>query len=86
MGCLSQLAGECRVCPFVSKCDNKRIEALRYFSEPATSTINTSTDGRISVDDVRALAAAPILSYKLPLTDMEYDLKDEIEKILDGRL
>lgn len=37
-------------------------------------------------DDVRALAAAPILSYKLPLTDMEYDLKDEIEKILDGRL
>lgn len=51
MDCLSQLAGECQVCPFVSKCDHKRMEALRYFSEPATPTINISTDGRISVDD-----------------------------------
>lgn len=37
-------------------------------------------------EDVRALAAAPILSYKMPLTSIDYDLKDEIEKIMDGRL
>lgn len=51
MDCLSQLAGECRVCPFVNKCDHKRTEALRYFSEPVVPSINISNDDRISMED-----------------------------------
>lgn len=50
MGCLSQLAGECQVCPFVSKCDNKRMEALRYFSEPVATIVAIPTDDRISMN------------------------------------
>lgn len=58
---LTQLAEKCQVCPFVSKCDHKRMEALAYFSEPAMPTITTEAVGnepivisnsdRISVED-----------------------------------
>lgn len=31
---LSQLSERCRKCPFVDKCDHKRMEALAYLPEP----------------------------------------------------
>lgn len=31
---LSRLSEKCRTCPFASKCDHKRMEALTYLSEP----------------------------------------------------
>lgn len=46
---LSRLAEKCRVCPFVSKCDHKRMEALAYFSEPAMPTITTEAVGNESI-------------------------------------
>ena len=46
---LSQLAEKCRVCPFVSKCDHKRMEALAYFSEPTISTNTTEAVGNESI-------------------------------------
>lgn len=37
-------------------------------------------------EDVQVLSQAPVLSYKLPITNMNYDLKEEIEKIWKGEL
>lgn len=31
---LSRLAEECQTCPFVEKCEHKRMEALGYLPEP----------------------------------------------------
>lgn len=31
---LSRLAKECKNCPFVEKCDHKRMESLAYLPEP----------------------------------------------------
>lgn len=31
---LSKLSEECKKCPFVEKCKNKRMEALAYMTEP----------------------------------------------------
>lgn len=43
---LSKLAAKCRVCPFVDKCDNKRMEAHGYLEIPniATPSIETSAE------------------------------------------
>lgn len=57
MDCLSQLAGECQVCPFVSKCDRKRMEALGYFSEPVAPFINTTIDDRFTMTMEDAIKA-----------------------------
>lgn len=37
-------------------------------------------------EDIQALSQAPIVTHKLALTDMDYNLKEEIENILDGVL
>ena len=38
MPIVSRLCGECQKCPFVSKCDNKRMEALLYMEPNVASS------------------------------------------------
>ena len=74
---LSRIAKQCRECPFVDKCENKRMEALGYIPGPP-----------YSVDANQAMAenaAMPVLRETItviidgkPVTQY----KDEIEKEL----
>ena len=42
MGALSKLAKKCRECPFVSKCDNKKMEMYGYLEIPPKIEIDSA--------------------------------------------
>lgn len=58
---LSQLSERCRKCPFVDKCDHKRMEALAYLPEPQIA-MNASQSAGID-------AAQPLL--------LDYNMEDD---------
>jgi hypothetical protein len=73
---LSRLAKECSECPFVEKCQHKRMEALGYLPEPILSpVVETST----------AELTQPILRETMTIMvegRPQIVYKDEIEKQL----
>ena len=73
---LSRLSKECRECPFVEKCQHKRMEALGYLPEPILSPI---------VETSVAELAQPILRETMTIMvegKPQIVYKDEIEKQL----
>ena len=78
---LSQLSERCRKCPFVDKCDHKRMEALAYLPEPQIA-MNASQSAGID-------AAQPLLRETMTIHIAGKPVvvyKDEIEKQLYNRL
>ena len=78
---LSQLSERCRKCPFVDKCDHKRMEALAYLPKPQIAMNAAQSAG---IDAAQSLpretmtihiAGKPVVVYK-----------DEIEKQLYNHL
>lgn len=47
---LSRLSATCRVCPYVSTCDHKRMEALGYLSMPEL-TVTIQTEQAVQIDN-----------------------------------
>lgn len=77
---LSRLSEECYKCPFVSKCKNKRMEALTYLPDPMIASMTQPT---------MESAAAPILRETMEIrVDGKPVIvyKDEIEKQLTKSL
>lgn len=68
---LSRLAAKCMECPFVDKCDNKRMEALGYAEPIVASTTEPILRETMTV----MVDGSPTVVYK-----------DEIEKQLYGSL
>lgn len=78
---LSKLSEECKNCPFVEKCKNKRMEALAYMTEPQ---VLANAAGPSSEN-----LAAPLLRETVTImingTPTQV-YKDEIEKQLYSQL
>lgn len=78
---LSKLSEECKDCPFVNRCKNKRMEALAYMTEPQ---VLANTSGPSSEN-----LAAPLLRETVTImingTPTQV-YKDEIEKQLYSKL
>lgn len=78
---LSKLSEECKNCPFVEKCKNKRTEALAYMTEPQ---VLANAAGPSSEN-----VAAPLLRETVTImingTPTQV-YKDEIEKQLYSQL
>lgn len=72
---LSRLAEKCRVCPFVSKCDNKRMEAIGYL-QPALAPNYLEATEQISRKVVKRHA------YEEVFWQYEDEIKKELEKAL----
>lgn len=73
---LSRLAKECRECPFVEKCQHKRMEALGYLPEPIMSPVAESSAAEL---------VQPILRETMTIMvegKPQIVYKDEIEKQL----
>lgn len=72
---LSRLAAKCMECPFVDKCDNKRMEALAYFETPilasSESIVSSMTEPVLRKTMTAMVDGSPTVIYK-----------DEIEKRL----
>ena len=78
---LSKLSEECKNCPFVDKCKNKRMEALAYMTESQVlaNVVNSNSEN----------LAAPLLRETMTImvdgTPTQV-YKDEIEKQLYSQL
>lgn len=78
---LSRLAAKCMECPFVDKCDNKRMEALAYCGIPnlahsyAEPIVSSMTEPTLRETMTVMVDGSPTVVYK-----------DEIEKQLYGSL
>ena len=74
---LSRLAAKCMECPFVDKCDNKRVEALTYCEMPnlaysyAEPIVSSMTEPTLRETITVMVDGSPTVVYK-----------DEIEKQL----
>lgn len=78
---LSKLAAKCRECPFVDKCDKKRMEAHGYLEMPNLAASYT--------ESVTASMAEPILRETMTIMvngKPAVVYKDEIEKQLYNSL
>ena len=76
MGALTKLSEKCRECPFVDKCDKKKMEAHCYHDEPMD--IESSKEAGMN-------AAQPVLMETMQINVggvMTTVYKDEIEKEL----
>lgn len=63
---LSQLSERCRKCPFVDKCDHKRMEALAYLPEPQIAMNASQSAG---IDAAQPLLRGRAGSRKVPPDD-----------------
>lgn len=73
---LSRLSKECRECPFVEKCQHKRMEALGYLPEPILSPIVETSVAELAQPSLREVMTIMIEGKP------QIVYKDEIEKQL----
>ena len=50
MPIVSRLCGECQKCPFVSKCDNKRLEAMAYLEPKVAASASVDYTSPVLTD------------------------------------
>ena len=74
------MAEKCQKCPFVEKCDNKRMEALAYLPDPITApTIPPLAGGTM-----QPMARETVSRF---MYGKEYSMyKDDLEQMLYGEL
>ena len=77
---LSRLAKKCQKCPFVSKCDNKRMEALAYLPDPIAAPATQPLTNDMAMPDAREVVTRQMYGQTYSM------YKDELEKILYGEL
>lgn len=78
---LSRLAEKCRECPFVDKCDNKRMEALAYLPEPPYAN---QVSQPLSENTIMPIARETVERHAYGQKFVMY--KDDLEKELYGAL
>ena len=77
---LRRLSKKCQKCPFVDKCDNKRMEALGYLPEPYAAEVLVSATEP---------AAAPVLreTQTIYIEGKPMQVyKDDIAKMFEDRI
>lgn len=80
MGSLSRLSKTCQKCPYVDSCQNKRMEALAYYSESMVAN---------AAENIVAPMIQPILreTMKININGTLVEVyKDDIEKQLYEKL
>lgn len=78
---LSKLSEECKNCPFVSRCKNKRMEALAYMTKPQVLANAASP----SSENLAAPLLRETVTIMINGTPTQV-YKDEIEKQLYSQL
>lgn len=78
---LSKLSAKCRKCPFVSKCDNKRMEAYGYLEMPNLAAATGESSAASMVQPILRENTTIIVNGKQTVV-----YRDEIEKQLYDHL
>jgi len=81
---LSKLSEKCSKCPFVSKCDNKRMEALAYLPDPIVAPATQQFAADVAMPMARETVERH--SYGKVYTQYKDDLEKELYKALYSHL
>lgn len=88
MQTISRLSEECRKCPFVSKCDNKRMEAMLYMEPNVASSASVDYVAPVLADilakhDYRDIKIAENTTITIDVEELKRQMKKEFYKQLE---
>ena len=81
MGSLTRLSEKCSKCPFVSKCDKKRMEAVSYLEPAAQSNIQNLAAPVLVEHDYREVKIGPNTTVTIDLEDIKKQLKERFNPL-----
>ena len=81
---LSKLSERCNKCPFVDKCENKRMEAVGYLPDPMIAPSTQPLTEQASMPIARKVVERH--AYGQVFVQYEDEIKKELEKALYSEL
>lgn len=72
---LKRLSEKCRACPFVSKCDKKKMEAVSYLEPAAQPNTQSLTEPLMAKHDYRDVKIGPNTTITIDLEDIKKQLE-----------
>ena len=81
---LSKLSEKCSKCPFVDKCENKRMEAVAYLPNPMIASATQPLTEQASSPMARKIVERH--AYGQVFVQYEDEIKKELEKALYAEL
>lgn len=87
MPIVSRLCGECQKCPFVSKCDNKRLEAMEYLEPKVAASASVDYAAPVLADilvkhDYRDIKVGENTTITIDVEELKRQMKKEFYKRL----
>lgn len=82
MPTLSRLSEECRKCPFVSKCDNKRMEAMAYLEPKVAASASVDYTAPVIADilvkhDYRDIKVGDNSTFTIDVEEFKRQMKKD---------
>ena len=81
---LTKLSKKCRTCPFVTKCENKRMEAVAYLPDPMLAPATQPLTEQATMPIARKVVERH--AYGQVFYQYEDEIKKELEKELYSHL
>lgn len=87
MQTISRLSEECRKCPFVSKCDNKRMEAMLYMEPNVASSASVDYVAPVLADilvkhDYRDIKVGENTTITIDVEELKQQMKEDFYREL----
>ena len=87
MQTISRLSEECRKCPFVSKCDNKRKEAMLYMEPNVASSASVDYVAPVLADilvkhDYRDIKVGENTTITIDVEELKQQMKEDFYRKL----
>lgn len=87
MPIVSRLCEKCRKCPFISKCDNKRMEALAYLQPKVAASASVDYTAPILVDvlvkhDYRDIRVGENTTITIDVEELKRQMKKDFYRKL----
>lgn len=87
MPIVSRLCEECQKCPFVSKCDNKRMEAMAYLEPKVAAAVSVDCASPVLADilvkhDYRDIKVGENTTITIDVEELKRQMKKDFYKQL----
>lgn len=87
MPIVSRLCGECQKCPFVSKCDNKRLEAMAYLEPKVAASASVDYAAPVLADilvkhDYRDIKVGENTAITIDVEELKRQMKKDFYRKL----
>lgn len=87
MPIVSRLCEKCRKCPFVSKCDNKRMEAMAYLEPKVAAAVSADCASPVLADilvkhDYRDIKVGENTTITIDVEELKRQMKEDFYRKL----